>query len=156
MWKTVRNKIDETYIVRNKDKFILMSTPIDWKLGRWYRAATKIQATYLQKFLKVTNMYTPYLIPNTTCSKKSIYKITYIRACILCLCKSSMKATLSDSEKKCLPSTKIWITGLDSLAYKRRWKEIEETKKTCIHRPPFNVIVQFFNKGLDVIGGDEK
>jgi hypothetical protein len=40
--------MDEIYIVKNKDRFILISTPIDWKLGRWYTAATKIQAMYLQ------------------------------------------------------------------------------------------------------------
>lgn len=29
MWKTTRNKMEETYIVKNKDRFILISTPID-------------------------------------------------------------------------------------------------------------------------------
>jgi len=33
-WKTRRNKMDETNKVRNKDRFILRSTPIDRKLGR--------------------------------------------------------------------------------------------------------------------------
>lgn len=43
------------YIVINKDRFILMSTPIDWKLGRWYNDATKIQPTYLKcEFKKKT------------------------------------------------------------------------------------------------------
>lgn len=50
--------MEDTYIVKNKDKFILKSTPIDWKLGRWYRAATKIQAMYLQK-----KMFKNHLVP---------------------------------------------------------------------------------------------
>ena len=29
MWKTRRNRIEDTYIVKNNDKFILISTPID-------------------------------------------------------------------------------------------------------------------------------
>ena len=53
-WKTSRHIIEETHMVRNKDRFILMSMPIDWKLGRWYTAATKIQAIYLQKQISIS------------------------------------------------------------------------------------------------------
>lgn len=47
MWNNVSTSNEARNKVKNSDKFILMSTPIEWKLGRWYNAAINSQATYL-------------------------------------------------------------------------------------------------------------
>lgn len=39
--------MEEKYIVKNRERFILISSPIDCKLGRWYKAATNIHDIYL-------------------------------------------------------------------------------------------------------------
>jgi len=44
----IMKRTEEKYIVRKSERFMRISTPIDWKLGRWYRDAKQIQATYLQ------------------------------------------------------------------------------------------------------------
>jgi len=44
----IMKRTKEKYIVRKSERFMRISTPIDWKLGRWYRDAKQIQATYLQ------------------------------------------------------------------------------------------------------------
>lgn len=41
-------RTEEKYIVKKSERFMRISTPIDWKLGRWYSEAKQIQATYLQ------------------------------------------------------------------------------------------------------------
>ena len=48
MWKSTRNRTEARNKVKNRDRFIRMSTPMDWKLGRWYTAAIKSHPTYLQ------------------------------------------------------------------------------------------------------------
>jgi len=44
----IMKRTEEKYIVRKSERFMRISTPIDWKLGRWYRDAKQIQAIYLQ------------------------------------------------------------------------------------------------------------
>ena len=48
IWNATMKRTEEKYIVRKSERFMRISTPIDWKLGRWYRDAKQIQATYLQ------------------------------------------------------------------------------------------------------------
>ena len=48
IWNAIMKRTEEKYIIRKSERFMRISTPIDWKLGRWYRDAKQIQATYLQ------------------------------------------------------------------------------------------------------------
>jgi hypothetical protein len=54
IWKAIMKRTEEKYIVKKSERFMRISTPIDWKLGRWYRDAKQIQATYLQSCNRTT------------------------------------------------------------------------------------------------------
>ena len=55
-----------------------------------------------------------------------------------------------------LPSAKVGVARLDCFAIEWRREEVEEAQQASIHVPPFEIVIQFEDKSMNVISRYEE